>query len=67
MKPLKLEIEGINSFREKQIIDFKELARDNLFCISGKTGSGKTTVLDCLILGLYQKLPSYSSRGKIED
>ncbi len=67
MKPLKLEIEGINSFREKQTIDFKELARDNLFCISGKTGSGKTTVLDCLILGLYQKLPSYSSRGKIED
>lgn len=67
MKPLLLEIEGINSFRQKQVIDFRALSSGNLFCISGKTGSGKTTVLDCVILGLYQKLPSFSSRGNIDD
>lgn len=67
MKPLKLEIEGVNSFREKQIVNFEALAGGNLFCISGKTGSGKTTILDCVILGLYERLPSFSSRGKIED
>lgn len=67
MKPLKLEIEGVNSFREKQTVDFEALAGGNLFCISGKTGSGKTTILDCVILGLYEHLPSFSSRGKIED
>lgn len=67
MKPLKLEIEGVNSFREKQTVDFEALSQGNLFCISGKTGSGKTTILDCVILGLYEKLPSFSSRGKIED
>ena len=67
MKPLRLEIEGINSFRERQTVDFEALSQCNLFCISGKTGSGKTTVLDCVILALYEKLPSFSSRGKLED
>ncbi len=67
MKPLKLEIEGVNSFRDKQTIDFEQLAANNLFCISGATGSGKTTILDSLILALYEKLPSSSSRGKVED
>ena len=67
MKPLLLEIEGINSFRQKQVVDFRALSNGNLFCISGKTGSGKTTVLDCVILGLYPKLPSFSTRGNIED
>ena len=67
MRPLYLEIEGVNSFLEKQEIDFAELSRNNLFCISGVTGSGKTTVLDCVLLGLYQRLPAFSSRGKIED
>lgn len=67
MKPLKLEIEGVNSFQEKQTIDFVQLASNNLFCISGVTGSGKTTILDSLILALYEKLPANSSRGKVED
>lgn len=67
MKPLKLEIAGINSFTEPQTIDFVRLAENNLFCISGVTGSGKTTILDSLILGLYERLPASSSRGNIED
>ena len=62
MKPLRLEIEGINSFRERQTVDFEALSQCNLFCISGKKGSGKTNVLDCVILDWYEKLPSLSSR-----
>ena len=67
MKLIRLEIEGINSFRERQTIDFEMLSQYNLFCISGNTGSGKTTILDCIILALYNKLPAYSARGDQSD
>ena len=30
-------------------------------------GSGKTTVLACVIRGVYPRLPSYSTRGNIDD
>lgn len=57
MKPIKLEIEGLQSFLDKQIIDFKELTSLGLFGIFGETGSGKSTILDAMILALYDKIP----------
>ena len=50
MKPIKLEIEGLHSFVEKQIIDFRELSASGVFGIFGQTGSGKSTILDAIIL-----------------
>ena len=52
MKPIKLEIEGLNSFESKQVLDFTKLG-DGVFGIFGKTGSGKSTILDAIILSLY--------------
>ena len=52
MKPLKLEIEGLNSFESKQTLDFTKLG-NGVFGIFGKTGSGKSTILDAIILALY--------------
>ena len=63
MKPIKLEIEGINSFTDKQELDFETVGRNNLFCISGKTGAGKTTIFDCLMLALYGR----SGKGNLPD
>ena len=56
MKPLKLEIKGINSFVTNQTIDFKRLSERGLFGIFGKTGSGKSTVLDAIYLALYGRI-----------
>ena len=42
MKPIKLTIEGLNSFESKQELDFQSLT-GGVFGIFGKTGSGKTT------------------------
>lgn len=53
MKPIKLEIEGINSYSTKQSIDFKQLTSRGIFGIFGKTGSGKSTILDAITLALY--------------
>ena len=53
MKPIKIKIKGINSYVSEQEIDFKKLAESNIFGIFGETGSGKTTILDSIILALY--------------
>lgn len=53
MKPLRLEFQGINSFSEHTIIDFEALTRGGIFGIFGDTGSGKSTVLDCINFALY--------------
>ncbi len=63
MKPIKLTIEGINSFDAPQTLDFEKVGRSNLFCICGKTGAGKTTIFDSILFALYGK----SGRGNIAD
>lgn len=53
MKPINLKIKGINSYVSEQRVDFAKLAESNIFGIFGETGSGKTTILDSIILALY--------------
>ncbi|MCB0714149.1 MAG: hypothetical protein KDD67_17630 [Ignavibacteriae bacterium] len=56
MRPISLEISGLQSFRERRVIDFEPLLRDNLFGIFGQTGSGKSTILDGMTLALFGKV-----------
>lgn len=53
MKPITLKIKGLNSFIQEQVIDFEQLTKFGLFGIFGKTGSGKSTILDAMTLALY--------------
>lgn len=57
MRPLLLEIEGLQSYKEKQVINFEKLCENGLFGIFGETGSGKSTILDAMIFSLYGKIP----------
>ena len=41
MRPIRLELSGLNSYTDKQVIDFKKLTSRGLFGIFGNTGSGK--------------------------
>ncbi|HWR60954.1 MAG TPA: AAA family ATPase [Clostridia bacterium] len=53
MRPRYLEVEGLQSFKEAQCVDFDKLGETGLFGIFGPTGSGKSTILDALTLALY--------------
>ena len=58
MKLHRLTIENIASI-EKAVIDFNAapLSNERLFLITGETGSGKSTIIDCLCLALYGNTP----------
>ena len=56
MKPIYLEFYGVNSFSDRTIVDFKKLLSGGVFGIFGATGSGKSTILDCIHLALYGKV-----------
>ena len=56
MKPHKLSIGGLQSFRSSQEIDFDRLSDCGMFGIFGPTGSGKSTILDALTLALYGRV-----------
>ena len=65
MKPLKLKIAGLQSFREEQEIPFDRLSERGVFGIFGPTGSGKSTILDAVTLALYGKVvrASHKTQG----
>jgi exonuclease SbcC len=63
MRPLRLEIHGLTSFRAQQAIDFSDL---DLFVITGPTGSGKTSILDAIALALYGEIPRTGKRNAAE-
>jgi exonuclease SbcC len=56
MKPVSLELAGLQSYREAQSIDFTKLCDAGVFGIFGPTGSGKSTILDAMTLALYGKV-----------
>lgn len=63
MRPEKLEFAGVKSYTDKVEIDFNKLLSSGLFGIFGNTGSGKSTILDCIFLALYGRMAKTSERG----
>lgn len=55
MRPHKLTLKNVGPFVGETVIDFDSL--EDIFLITGKTGSGKTTIFDALCFALYGVLP----------
>ncbi|GAA1916529.1 SMC family ATPase [Microbacterium aoyamense] len=64
MRLHRLELEGFGPFRERQTIDFDAFADDGIFLIAGRTGAGKSSVLDGVCFALYGGAPRYDGAEK---
>ncbi|MCC6251897.1 MAG: AAA family ATPase [Bacteroidia bacterium] len=65
MKILNLKFKNINSLSGENEIDFTrpEFTNNGLFAITGKTGAGKSSILDAISLALYGKTPRVDITG----
>ncbi|TMB64729.1 MAG: SMC family ATPase, partial [Chloroflexi bacterium] len=54
VRPIRLEVQGLTSFREKAEIDFSDL---DLCGITGPTGSGKSSLVDAVSYALFGEVP----------
>ena len=64
MKLHALELTGFGPFRETQRVDFDAFDRDGIFLISGRTGTGKSSILDGVSFALYGSVPRYEGGEK---
>lgn len=64
MIPVRLEIEGLYSYREKQTVEFETLTAAGLFGIFGAVGSGKSSILEGILLALYGSTERLSATGE---
>ncbi|MGV0848394.1 SbcC/MukB-like Walker B domain-containing protein [Empedobacter falsenii] len=64
MIPVKLTIEGLYSYQERQTIDFSELTEAGLFGIFGNVGSGKSSILEAIMYVLYGETERLNSKDK---
>ncbi|MCS6998287.1 MAG: AAA family ATPase [Aquificaceae bacterium] len=59
MRPVRLELENFGVYRGKHVIDFSPLS---FFVIRGRTGAGKSTLMDAICYALYGKAPRYGEQ-----
>lgn len=59
-----LEITAFGPFAGTEKVDFDALGADGLFLLHGRTGAGKTTVLDAVAFALYGTVPGARKEGK---
>ncbi|MCP3739274.1 SbcC/MukB-like Walker B domain-containing protein [Rossellomorea sp. BNER] len=63
MKPLKLIMQAFGPYAGEETIDFESLENRTMFVISGKTGSGKTTIFDGISYAIYGKASGEDRNG----
>ncbi|MGI6879730.1 AAA family ATPase [Microbacterium sp. gxy059] len=57
MRIHRIEIEGFGPFRRREQIDLDAYAADGIFLIAGRTGAGKSSILDAVCFALYGTTP----------
>jgi DNA repair protein SbcC/Rad50 len=63
MIPIRLTLQGIYSYQERQAIDFTRLTEANIFGIFGTVGSGKSTILEAITFALYGNTDRLNQKG----
>src|ERR1700730_14419249 len=63
MRPIKLTMQAFGPYAGVEMIDFSSLGNHTMFVISGKTGSGKTTIFDAISYAIYGKASGEDRNG----
>jgi exonuclease SbcC len=59
MRILSVEMRGFGPFKGAQAVDFTAFDDSGIFLIGGRTGAGKSTILDAICFALYGSVPRY--------
>lgn len=62
MIPISLTLQGFYSYKQKQTIDFTNLTKAGVFGIFGATGSGKSAIIEAIMIALYGETERLNSR-----
>lgn len=58
-----VEMAGFGPFLEPQRVDFELFADHGIFLVQGRTGAGKSSILDAVVYALYNGAPRYGTRA----
>jgi exonuclease SbcC len=64
VRPVRLTLSGLHSFRDEVEVDFERLGKFGLFGIFGSIGAGKSTLLDGITLALFGVVDRTTGRGR---
>lgn len=59
MKINHLSVQGFGPFKTEQHVNFDAFDDDGIFLMGGKTGAGKSSILDAICFALYDSVPRY--------
>ncbi|MFC4224308.1 AAA family ATPase [Lysinibacter cavernae] len=59
MRIRSLTVAGFGPYKNQEIVNFDEYVNDGIFLISGKTGAGKSSILDAISYALFAKVTRY--------
>jgi exonuclease SbcC len=64
MRPIRLELENFTIFRGRHSVDFSGL---RFFIVQGRTGAGKTSLIDAMCYALFGKVPRHGDRRDLHE
>ena len=63
MRIHQVTVAGFGPFLAPQTVEFDAFDDHGIFLINGRTGAGKSSILDAIVYGLYNSTPRYGSGG----
>lgn len=67
MKLHQLTLHAFGPFAGTELIDFDRLGADGLFLLRGRTGAGKTSILDAVSFALYGDVPGQRDKTQLKS